>query len=178
MSIESLRDAVTPPIAPQFSGTESEWRVVHDAIGITFPRDYCDLISLYGAGSFGGFLFVLDPFFACHGYSYTQHTKDILDAYVELRRIAPEKLPHSAFCDGVGLYPWLTSDNGDVGYWLVSSSSPETWPTILYDSRHSQYEKHQLSCSQFLSAWIGGELKTRFLQPPLSTSFVEVSATK
>lgn len=166
MTIEVLENISPSPASPKEAF--GDWVQVEKKFGKELPSDYKLLISKYGSGSFGEFLYLLNPFSTLDGYDYFQHVQEILDAYKEMKKT--ENLDHDIYPSADGLYPFVVTDNGDVLYWKVSSGT-EDWLIVLYNSRHWKYEEYSCGVIEFLLRWLSGNLWSDIIETPANPSF-------
>jgi len=166
MTIETLIKISPSPASP--NETPGDWVEVERKIGKELPSDYKSLIAKYGSGSFGGFLYLLNPFSKLEGYDYFQHVQEILNAYKKLKKT--KNLAHDVYPSPEGLYPFAVTDNGDVLYWKIFSD-PKEWTIILYNSRHWKYEEYFDGAVGFLLKWLSGNLGSEIFETPANPSF-------
>jgi hypothetical protein len=60
MSGDQLADLVPPTAAPV--GAVGDWDDVRNQLAV-LPSDYVQMVTMYGAGCFGGFIWLFSPFF-------------------------------------------------------------------------------------------------------------------
>src|SRR5262249_3790387 len=131
---------------------------VESRLGLPLPADYKQLICAYGTGSWKDFLCVLTPFSSNSNLNLLEQAKDQLDAERVIRANHPADMPFKLHPEKGGLFPWGMTDNGDRLYWLTEGE-PDSWPTIVYESRGPEYDRHGMSCCEFLRQWVAGELR-------------------
>lgn len=61
-SMNKLMQLVTPPEEPQYTGDEKSRAEVNKKLGVNLPEDYFELLKIYGAGQFCGWVNVFNPF--------------------------------------------------------------------------------------------------------------------
>lgn len=66
-------------------------------------------------------------------------------------------MPFALYPEPGGLFPWGLTDNGDRLYWLTEGE-PNSWVSIIYESRGPRYDRHAIGCCEFLRRWVAGDL--------------------
>jgi hypothetical protein len=163
MPIADLLIAVPAPQCPVYSGAPSEWGLVERILEIELPADYKNLINSYGTGSFLNFLSPLSPFAPFStSLNLLSDGKALLSAYQSGRKEFPEySPPFEAYPHSGGLFPWATTVNGDVLFWLMRRHS-DLWPTVVCDSKFSEdYELIEMSATALVCSWVTQGLKPR-----------------
>jgi hypothetical protein len=149
---------MSPPAVPVLASVD--WQEVQARVGVSLPSDYKSFIETYGVGLIERFMFVLHPTCANPHMSLEVQMRVRLDALREMRRAQP-----------VTLIPWLITDNGDVGYWLVDGE-PDDWSVVVHDSAIAVDEHFALSMSEFLYGVLTRQLVSSALPddflPPIS----------
>jgi hypothetical protein len=95
MSIESLSRRLMPPQSP--ADSRGDWDSVENAIGVSLPDDFKDFINMYGSGTIGEFLTVLNPFSIRPGLSLIDESKRQLDILHYLQSSRGEPCPFELF---------------------------------------------------------------------------------
>jgi hypothetical protein len=157
IAFEQLCASVPPPAKPIEPGSFESFRVLEAQLNLVLPWDYKQLICAYGTGSWKCFLWVLSPFSANRHLNLLEQMKRQLDAERTIRAKWPEDVPFTLYPEPGG-FPWAMTDNGDRLYWLTEGTSDE-WPTVVFESRGPQYERHSTSCCEFLLQWMTGRLR-------------------
>ena len=166
MSIEELRSIVPPPREPVFIGSATAWKEVEDELGLTLPDDYKQLVTIYGLGCFGGFVWPLNPFVPrFHAASLFR-----LEAGINLMKLLdtarlddPGSFPSlPAYPSLNGLLPWGAEDTGGLQGWLTNGN-PNKWDTIILDNDFSEdFYQFKTSATGFLVGWLTGSIKISF----------------
>jgi hypothetical protein len=148
--------ALIPPVRPQLP--EPSWTPIEEQLGLRLPRDYKRLVEAYGGGSFDGFLWVLQPFGRAASLDLLCQRSVRLEALRTLRA-AGEEVPFGVEDNQEELVPWAITDNGDVCYWVTSSSEdPDRWVTAINEARGPRWSTFDLSASELLLAVLSGSL--------------------
>ena len=184
MSIADLVIAVPPPKCPAYSGTPAAWDVIEQILEIQLPQDYKKLINSYGTGCFLNFLSPLSPFapFSTNLNLLSGDTKQLLSSYASGRKEFPEySPPFEGYPLPGGLFPWATTINGDVLFWLMRGHC-DLWPTVVCDSKFSEdYDLLEMNVTTFLCLWFGGQVSPRSFPQGLrgaNPAFLPLSKTK
>lgn len=170
-----LCEAVSPPANAVEPGNPEAFTAVEARLGFALPADYKSLIHAYGTGSWMGFLWVLNPFAHSRFLNLFEQTQRQLDAERTIRANWPTQVPFPIYPEQGGLLPWAMTDNGDRLYWLTEGQ-PETWATIVCESRGPRYDYHRMSCCAFLRRWIAGELRISVFPDDFEYGFVSAFA--
>jgi hypothetical protein len=169
MSIAELLIAVPAPQSPTYSGTAGDWGLIERILGTELPEDYKNLINVYGTGSFFNFLSPLSPFAPFStGLNLLSNAKQLLSAYESGRKEFPEySPPFEAYPHSCGVFPWATTVNGDVIFWLMRGRC-DLWPTVVCDSKFSEdYELIEMDVTSFLCGWVNGAVSPPSFPPRL-----------
>ncbi|MGW6857614.1 SMI1/KNR4 family protein [Streptomyces xanthophaeus] len=139
-----------------------EWGEVERVLGFGLPADYKELIHVYGGSNWDDYLYVLEPGCPNEHYdliAWAEHQAEDLEDLWEF-----EKKPAGLEAEGSRVVPWATTDNGEVLYWLVRpGAEPDGWTVMVNEARGDRWEHFSLSCTQFLAAALGGELRSSIL---------------
>ncbi len=179
--LTQLQDLAPPPDQPLFAGTVPQWNEVEQKIGTALPQDYKILINLYGLGSFGGHVTLLNPFVPELGpnsaFSFYRAV-NFWNEMEELRRENPEIYPpFSSYPSANGLLPWgKESSDGGLQCWLTEGN-PNDWKCIILDSDWTEeYHEYHTTATGFLVGWLTGRFVISYypalpLQQPLFEAF-------
>ncbi len=150
--IDELVRIVPPPVDPY----RVDWKPVEKLVG-QLPHDYKAAVETYGPGSFANFLWLLLP-----------SKLDYLDISIEgqLRSTAlresrdecPSEVPYLVFPEHGGLLPWLTTENGDTGWFLRDHDDPDEWSVVISASRSPEFFRFKGGCTEFLVAVLADEV--------------------
>jgi hypothetical protein len=166
MSVEKLTTLIPPPQNPYQAPDAAMWQQLETDLGFIFPSDYKECVSLYGSGEFSRYLYVTNPFqnfwkgLYYKKLTYREWTKQELDDYLSGKNLFPDEYPFSVYPAEGGLYPWAHVDDIRI-YWQVQGN-PDNWSIILYSGDY-EYERWQLSTTDFLYKWLAGELGSKIL---------------
>ncbi|MGW6981660.1 SMI1/KNR4 family protein [Streptomyces sp. NPDC054932] len=145
-SIAHLLQAFPPPGAPP----AHDWARVEAELGTMLPRDYKQLVDLYGGGLFDDAIWVLEPDCPNRYYDLVTENRDRVEAQERLWR-GGEPKPVELEEAGSRLIAWAVTENGDCLYWLARPGrEPEQWTVLIKEGRGREWEFHAQSCSGFL----------------------------
>lgn len=149
--------ALVPPTRPPLP--ELDWAEIERRLGLRLPLDYKRLVETYGQGSFDGFLWVLQPSESNQNLDLLRQRGARLDALRTLRD-SGEEVPFGVENTDEELVPWAITDNGDVCYWVRSTSDdPDEWVVTVNEARGPRWKTFALSTSEFLVAVLSGNLR-------------------
>jgi hypothetical protein len=157
-SLAQLIAIVPPPVEPMEAGSTHAFAGVEDRLALVLPDDYKQIVMAFGTGSWRDFLWVLNPFSANAHLNLLHQAARQLDAERQVKEASPEAVPFPLYPQMGGLFPWGMTDNGNRLYWLTEGA-PDSWPTIIYESRGPQFDRHELNCSDLLLSWLSGRIK-------------------
>lgn len=169
-SLQKLVEIAPPPGKPVAPGAPADWSRVESEIGTRLPQDFKDYIALYGAGQWGDFFGIMDPF-------YEWKHPDAQEDWVGwmTKRVGPLKDMRSEFPEEVapfdlhpapnGLLPIGYDDNGGTMCWQTTGA-PDSWPIICLDEGLTkEYDMFEMSLTSFLAALLHGEVTPRTFPP-------------
>ena len=150
MPIEELLAAV--PVPPGRIDVEGDWAAAEAAVGLTYPKDFKQLIGIYGSGRFffGGHLVVYNPL-TTEGLAGIRVEREIR----EVMRGDPDLgcCPLPLFPEEGGLMPWGSDENGDDYLWLTEGE-PDDWPVVvLFHGYASQPQLFRTDITGFLAGY-------------------------
>ncbi|MFF0659604.1 MULTISPECIES: SMI1/KNR4 family protein [Micromonospora] len=125
-----------------------DWQQLEERLEFALPLDYKWLVERYGPGSFGDFFRVFQPACQRQGIDLEyQHerTSWALEYLVERGHSLP-RMPSELLAFG-------RSDNGDVAYWITSSSDdPNNWKVAVGEARGPLWEEFDGGVVEWLTA--------------------------
>ena len=155
--VELLGNVITAPEKTFDTGSSEEWNKFEKEIGIIFPDDYKKIIRKYGTGGLENFIWFLTPFDSDNNVNYVKRMRWMLDAYNVSKSKFPDDFKYNTYPEKDGLLPWGYTDNGDELYWKTSSS-PENWEIVIYESASSENHNYKMSLAEFLYKLITKQL--------------------
>ncbi|MFI5915763.1 SMI1/KNR4 family protein [Dactylosporangium sp. NPDC051541] len=173
--VRKLSEVVPPPEGRR---PDVDWPAVFAALGTELPRDYRQLISVYGGGQFDDHLYLLEPSSSRSGYDIARLQEERSQALDEIWKDGEPK-PRQLE-DGARLIVWATTDDGQCVYWLVRpGQSADDWTLLLQEGRGPQWEHFAMGCASFLAATLTGTVRSKLLSSDYPTdphTFVPMSA--
>jgi hypothetical protein len=152
MSIHELASVVTPPASPTEIGGVASWIQVEREFGLSFPKDYYELVTCYGSGKFlPGHLEVLNPFSSTYKAKIDVEL-EVVGEDVQFEGIAGIGDPCRVFQahpQRPGLFPWGRDAQGYHHFWFTDGK-PEEWEIITIIPRDGLYSECKLSLTAFL----------------------------
>jgi hypothetical protein len=133
-ALESLVRELPPPINP--SDAQGDWESIENRLGLTFPEDYKEFVSVYGSGVICGFLTIYSPFSSDRNHGFEQQSPLALG---NLRRYREEgfDVPYPIHPEESGLLPFGTTENFNYLAWS-RVGSPAKWPIVVWDTDYLQ----------------------------------------
>lgn len=143
MRLESLVPAPADPVR-----SYGDWKRFTSLSGFPPPDDYRMLISKYGAGSFAGWIFLIEPF------NPTWPFMTVVQAKCEELRSAQRRAPTTypawpIWPDPGGFLPWATTDGGDHIGWRTLGR-PSQWTTLFWDRSGKGSTEYPVGTVDFL----------------------------
>jgi hypothetical protein len=158
MSVGTLSRILPPPPSPVEAN--GSWPQVEEALGIKLPDDFKEFIEVYGSGTIGHFLSVLNPFSDRPALNLLMQSQRQLDALRILVSDFGERKPYDPYPIPGGLLPVAITDNGDVIHWLTRGA-PVHWTIVVNESRSPDYEEFGCNLTSFLQGILDGSIDCR-----------------
>lgn len=130
------------------------WATAQERLGITFPDDYKELMSVFGTGVFDNVVGVISPVESPAALAAL--TKEVRER-LRLAR-ANEPVPYRLFPDRGGLFPWAEAGDGCTLFWRTDRGGPNDWTIAFCDADFSEWEEFDGSASEFIFELISGHL--------------------
>ncbi|MBA4146917.1 MAG: SMI1/KNR4 family protein [Verrucomicrobia bacterium] len=169
-SLHRLITIEPPPIHLVAPGSLADWSRVETEVGARLPQDFKDYISVYGAGQWGDFFGVINPFYK---WKHPQ-AQESWRAWMDLRLGGLEEMgrkypqytapfrPHPA---SDGLLAFGYNDNGGTLCWQASGE-PDSWRIVCLDGKLSEeYDAFDMTLTAFLAALLSEEISLRTFAP-------------
>ncbi|MFW0785424.1 hypothetical protein AAFP35_12960 [Gordonia sp. CPCC 206044] len=160
MSIETLASLVTPPKAvPTY-----DFGYIESALGFLLPDDYKQLMTVYGGGTFGGYLNIMEPTVDSLVES-GRHLQASLTYRRDLFGDAQWTYPDGSSApviiddaDPVPFFGWGGAMNDESGYWHMRGGDPNEWAVAVIADGVNDYDPRGLVA--YLTHVIKGEFPT------------------
>jgi len=146
MTAVSLARIMPPPAKPLEA--DGSWFHAEEILGMGFPDDFKDFIRIYGSGTIGHFMSVLNPFAQNPNLNLLEQSRSQLDVLHYLRDRG-ESNPYALYPESGGLLPVAGTDNGDFIYWLTRGGAAD-WTIVVNESRSPEYEQFDCNLTEFL----------------------------
>lgn len=174
--LEPLIALVAPP--PEGSLPSVNWPSVYRDIEIELPRDYVELINVYGGGRFDSYLWLLEPNCQNRNYDLSRSIDERAEAFSLLWGEGEPK-PVQLASEGNRVIPWASTDNGEFFYWFVRpEQSPEEWTVMINEARGESWEHFSVGCVALLTGLLSGQIYSDLLSssfPLAANKFEPVS---
>jgi hypothetical protein len=133
-------ERVAPALLAHRSATERsvDWNLVRDRLGIALPTDYLAFCRYYGHLTIDDFLAILGPLPGQEeGYVSATHEEMEL-----MRSLADDDMTegYTFYPEAGGLFPWGSSNQGDMFFWRMSGPDPDAWPAVVYTRNDDWWE--------------------------------------
>lgn len=164
MSLDELLTLLRPPAEPV--AHSGDWSAVEIELGVGFPSDYKEFLSVYGVGSLRESFWVLSPFSARPGFGLQEKLAferrkhhDLIEDY------QLDVLPYPIFPEQGGILPWGSTAGGCMCSW-VTVGSPDNW-TVFVENPEFDWEEFECSMTTFLADAFARRIDTFVLHPDL-----------
>lgn len=153
MYLKKLKALIPPPECPECAGNPELYRQTDDRLGIKLPQDYYDFIAAYGAGMFGNWLVVYNPFTKNPNLNLFRQLEEWGDSYREVKSYYGEDCeygegyPFEFYPEKNGLVLWGWIDGGGFSfYWLPKV---DKWTIVVYDDA-DYYKEFDMTMTEFI----------------------------
>ena len=131
--LDALRLLSPPPEQPYLG--DGTWEGLFAELGTRLPKEYVELMEVYGAGDWGTWLRFLTPL-RTGERRFVTHVEETLDAYRMLKDNYPDGYPLAVWPEPGGFLPFANSYDADHLGWLTRGPDPDAWPLIVWP-RHT-----------------------------------------
>ncbi|CAL9631420.1 hypothetical protein SUDANB105_06093 [Streptomyces sp. enrichment culture] len=153
----ALRLLAPPPAEPYLG--DATWEQLFAELGTRLPREYVELLEVYGAGAFSEWLRLHTPL-RTGERRFTTLAGEILDGYRRLRRSHPDDFPLPVWPEPGGFLPFGNSIDGDYLGWLTEGPDPDSWPLVFWPRHARQGPPLAGGLVETLLDWQRGNLVT------------------
>lgn len=158
--LDALRLLSPPPERP-YRG-DGTWERLFAELGTQLPKEYVQLMEVYGAGDWGEWLRFLTPL-RTGERRFVTHVEETLGAYRMLKDNYPDRYPLAVWPETGGFLPFANSYDADHLGWLTEGPDPDTWPLIVWPRHADQQPALEGGLIDTLLAWQRGTLATEGL---------------
>ncbi|MDB5434017.1 MAG: hypothetical protein JWR47_274 [Phenylobacterium sp.] len=151
MTIETLIAAIPPPAEPAgvFLGP---WEPVEAEIGTALPRDYKDLVRVYGSGYYMEFFGIDVPRCPNLNIRLEHQVRLVSETFLYGDDVSYPLWPAPG-----GLLSFGGTDNGDSLFWLTRGA-PADWGVVVWDRADLDFELFDCGLTSFLAGLATGEI--------------------
>lgn len=115
-----------------------DWQAAEAALGTALPRDYKEIIDVFGPGSFDGYVDLLVP------------NGQVLDLIAWSRGNTGRFAPHPAYPAPHGLLQWGSSEQELDFAWQTGAADPSDWPLLVREDSGAEWRRFDCSLDEFL----------------------------
>ncbi|MER6345434.1 SMI1/KNR4 family protein [Streptomyces sp. NPDC001595] len=155
--LDALRLLAPPPAEPFLGG--GTWEELFAELGTRLPREYVELLEVYGAGIFSEWLRLHTPL-RTGERRFATLAEEILDGYRQLRDGFAEDFLLPVRPEPGGFLPFANSIDGDYLGWLTEGPDPDAWPLVFWPRHAAQGPPLAGGLVETLLAWQRGRLVT------------------
>jgi hypothetical protein len=153
--LDALRLLSPPPERPYLG--DGTWERLFAELGTQLPKEYVELMEVYGAGDWGTWLRFLTPL-RTGERRFATHVEETLDAYRMLKENYPDGYPLAVWPEPGGFLPFANSYDADHLGWLTEGPDPDAWPLIVWPRHTDQVPALEGGLIDTLLAWQRGTL--------------------
>jgi hypothetical protein len=140
-----------------------KWETFEKTNEINFPLDYKEYIDNYGTGCLSELIWVLNPFSNSLRFNMLSFLEEKKKAFLIFEEITGKKYPYELFTEGIGIFPFAFTDNGDTLYWEINQFKSEQYNILIFDSRELLIEEYKMSFSEFLLEILNKSIKSSII---------------
>src|SRR5262249_3636285 len=133
-------------------------------LGVTFPEDFKQFISRYGAGEINDFIRIDNPFHRGNLADYEKDVRENLQRYRGQRARDPKVWPYRAWPAAAGSFPLGSTSNGDEILWRTSGKGKE-WTVLLWSRGGSGFHDCGCGWTAFLRRLFEEDVQVGFWPP-------------
>ncbi|WP_454854036.1 hypothetical protein [Promicromonospora soli] len=132
------------------SRREADWSEVEAALRLVLPRDFKDLVEVFGGGVISR-AFIVYTIGTADPYSIVDRWRALESAYRANPYSRPKYHPYELYRHGsAGLLEWGSSTAGDRFYWYVDPDSEAPWPIVANSPDEPQFYEFEMAASEFV----------------------------
>ncbi|SET16771.1 SMI1/KNR4 family protein [[Clostridium] polysaccharolyticum] len=132
------------------------WKTIEKENNIVFPEDYKWFLENYGVGSINDFLWVFSPICDNLNLNSFEQYKIMKNSYELMINNNLIEYEYSFYDNGIGLFPWGITDNGDELYWNYLNEGTEI---VVFAARYTDIISCKLNMTDFLTGVLTQKLK-------------------
>jgi hypothetical protein len=153
--VNELLELAPPPEVPIAPPAHHDWQEFSHRLGCELPEDFCRIVTTYGIGCLGGYLWLYSPV----ANRPEMQLSNLMDAVYNVLLDLREKGDHSEilYPEATGLLAWATTQNGDTLLWRTASNI-DKWTVVLNPSRSVRFVDFDESSASFICRFFTGKL--------------------
>lgn len=157
--INELAKYIPPPTNPE-NGGKINWESIERLYKIKLPDDYKELISSYGSGIFGDFIWLINPISKNNNLNF-KIIEYIYSSYESMKSDFPDLYPRPSYPNQESYFPWAITDNGDTLIWIVDNNiDSNMWCVGILDSDPETEEIYNIGATELLLKLFNLEIKS------------------
>ena len=122
-----LRDVLSPPDG--LTDRDVNWAEVEAELAMMFPTSFKEYVGLYGGCNWFDLYFMLYPDPHEPKGRYVEHVRALLND-VAAAGITDDGC--TLYPEPGGLFPFITSSDGDYYFWRTEGQDPQRWPIVVW----------------------------------------------
>lgn len=138
---------------------EYDWETIENEFNIIFPEDYKWFLENYGVGSINDFLWIFSPICDNLNLNSIEQYKVMKNSYNYMKSNNLIEFEYSFYKNGIGLFPWGITDNGDELYFNYLNGRTEI---VVFASRYTEVMTCKMNITDFLSGVLTKEIECNF----------------
>ncbi|MFG2103563.1 hypothetical protein ACGFJ5_23535 [Micromonospora echinaurantiaca] len=147
--VDTLR-RLMPPSAE--TDTLADWARLEEFFRRKFPSDYQQFMTLYGAGTVGNYVAILEPQTRAAGPGLGPDGMVRETATAELTWAKVQKSPELTGANPV-LIAWGVDSSADILCWDGSGKDPDAWPVLVFNRDDSIWRRYECGMVNSSSAY-------------------------
>lgn len=148
-SVSRLKTLLSPPGEPV--GVIADWNQVAEAWGTSFPKDYREFLTAYGAGMIDAYLVIATVVDSeDHGESTVSKLTSVASSLAQ----EDGEWPYPVWPENGGLICWGATVDSAVLYWDTADPDPDRWPVVVR-SREGGFVAHEFGMVDFVTRMLG-----------------------
>ncbi|WP_171110471.1 MULTISPECIES: hypothetical protein [Streptomyces] len=156
-ALEQLRDAMSLLYEGGAAGDTVDWEAAAAELGVTsFPGDYREFVSTFGAGSIEESLYVWIPRPGSASAPLTVGRLPVNALRSESMNTWQESGASSTY-RLEDMLVWGQTNSADALCWVASGSNPDTWPVAVWERQGGGWRVHDRGMVEFLLGLLRGD---------------------
>lgn len=172
-SVDRLASITPPPAVPADPPTPADWHRAEQTVGVAFPDDLKQLLSLYGTGEFDRFMIILNPAARQARFNLREYSSEAEELLFLYQRRSQNLVKSSQVRR---LIPIAYTINGDELFYTMNANGLAH--LVIAESRGGDFEEFDGTLSDFLADFLSTKVKSRLFPPSVPSqnpSFKSIS---